>query len=318
VQYEDCSTVGLLRKICSDWIKVNFNRLYLSSLLVVSSVLTPGLLAQNPANTNVAELVSPAPVAVSSTTSSSEGTVDLSPATTATVAVAGKAEPAHEVATKAFSAVGVDVKIGAGGIGFGVATPLGRKFNLRGTGYFFRYNTSITEDYVTYGGEIQLASGGGSLDWFPFGGSFRLSAGFMAYNGNQITGRASLNPDESFTLNGNTYYSSSTDPIHASGTLHMGSVAAPTFGFGWGNIVPRKANKHFSVPVEIGVAYVGYPHVDLSFVGSTCDEFGTACQDVSNNPTFQQDLSAQRSKYQADLSALRFYPILSIGFGYKF
>jgi len=295
---------------------VNLNKSYLSSLLILSAVLTPALLGQDSASTNVAELVSPADVTVSS--SSPEATVDLSSATKPTAAGADPVVPVRYISAKPFSAVGVDVKVGAGGIGFDVATPLGRKFNLRGTGYFFRYNTSITEDYVTYGGELQLASGGGSLDWFPFGGSFRLSAGFMAYNGNQLTGSATVNPDDSFTLNGTTYYSSATDPIHASGTLHLGSKAAPTFGFGWGNIVPRKASKHFSVPVEIGFAYVGYPHLSLSFIGSTCDEFGEACQTVESNPTFQQDLAAQRSKYQDDLSALRFYPILSIGFGYKF
>jgi len=299
-----------------DWIFVNFNKSYLSCLLLLSAAFSPSLFAQTAPTANVSELVAPAPVADSS--SSSEGTVDLSSAPTATATAPGATEPAHETAMKAFSKVGVDVKIGAGGIGFDVATPLGQKFNLRGTGYFFRYNVSLTEDYVTYGGDIQLAGGGVNLDWYPFNGKFRLTVGAIAYNANQITGSASLNPNQSFTLNGTTYYSSSSDPLHASGTLYLGSKAAPAFGFGWGNIIPRKANKHFSVPVEFGVAYVGYPHVSLGFVGSTCDEFGTACQDVKDNPTFQQDLAAQRSKYQNDLSALRFYPIASIGFGYKF
>jgi hypothetical protein len=294
---------------------VNFNKSYLSAL-ALSFVLSPSLLAQTSVPTDVATLVTPA--ASSESSSSSVATLEPSSATKPLDDAPGHAAPAPETATKAFSAVGVDVKLGAGGIGFDVATPLGRKFNLRGTGYFFRYNATITENYITYGGDIQLASGGGSLDWYPFNGSFRLSAGFIAYNGNQLTGTAAVNPNQSFTLNGNTYYSSATDPIHASATLKLGSTVAPTFGFGWGNIVPRKANKHFSVPVEIGFAYVGYPHVDLGFVGSTCDEFGEACQTVGSNPTFQDDLAAQKSKYRDDLSALRFYPILSIGFGYKF
>ena len=295
---------------------MTFNKSYLSSLLILSAVLSQPLFAQNAPTTDVAEVVAPAPVAASS--SSSAGTVDLSSAPTATVASPDTAAPAPETPMKAFSKVGVDVKIGAGGIGFDVATPLGQKFNLRGTGYFFRYNVSLTEDYVTYSGDLQLAGGGVSLDWYPFNGKFRLSAGAIAYNGNQISASASLNPNQSFTLNGTTYYNSSSDPLHASGTLYLGRKAAPAFGFGWGNIIPRKANKHFSIPVEFGVAYVGYPHVSLGFVGSTCDQYGMACQDVSNNPTFQQDLAAQRSKYQNDLSALRFYPIASIGFGYKF
>jgi hypothetical protein len=205
-----------------------------------------------------------------------------------------------------------------GGIGFDVATPLARKFNLRGTGYFFRYNATITENYVTYGGDLQLASGGLTLDWYPFGGRFRLSGGVVAYNGNELTGSATLKPDQSFTLNGNTYYSSATDPLHASASLQLGNKAAPAFSFGWGNIVPRKVNKHFSVPVEIGFAYVGYPHVDLGFTGSTCNSIGTACQTVGDNPMFQEDLAAQKNKYRDDLSAFRFLPILSIGFGYKF
>ncbi len=295
---------------------MKLNRSFISSLLVISAVITPALFAQTSPATDLAEVVAPAPVTGSS--SSSSAALDLAPAAKAADANSGGALPAGEVSTRAFSAVGVDVKIGAGGIGFDVATPLARKFNLRGTGYFFKYNASITQDYVTYSGDIQLASGGGSLDWYPWGGKFRLSAGFLAYNGNSLTGTATLNPNQSFTLNGNTYYSSATDPLHATATLQLGSKAAPSFGFGWGNIVPRKAGKHFSVPVEIGFAYVGYPKVDLAFVGTVCSAVGTACQTVDSNPTFQSDLAAQKAKFQNDLSAFRFYPIISIGFGYKF
>jgi hypothetical protein len=294
---------------------VNFNRSYRSAFLVLCVLLAHPLFAQTASTIDLVALVTPAAVSESSSTSA---TPDLSSATTATAATSGGKEAAPETATKAFSAVGIDVKIGTGGIGVDIATPLARKFNLRGTGSYFKYNTSITENYVTYGGDIQLAAGALSLDWFPFGGGFRLSAGVVAYNGNELTGNAALNPNESFTLNGTTYYSSATDPLHASASLRLGAKAGPQFGIGWGNIVPRKANKHFSVPIELGFIYVGYPNVDLGFTGSTCNEFGTACQDVQNNPTFQQDLAAQKSKYRDDLSPLRFYPIASIGFGYKF
>ena len=292
------------------------NRSYGSLLLVLTAaVLTHPALAQTSPSSDAPQLVSPAYVMDAS---SSSAAASLPSAPLAAAPATDDPVPVRETATRPFSAVGVDVKIGAGGIGLDVATPLARKFNLRATGYFFRYNVTLTEDYVTYGGNLQLASGGLSLDWYPFNGSFRLTGGVIAYNGNEITGSATLNPNQSFTLNGTTYTSSATDPLHATGTLYLGAKAAPTFSFGWGNIVPRKINKHFSVPVEIGFAYVGYPHVDLGFVGVACNEFGTACQDVSSNPTFQQDLAAQKNKYRDDLSALRFYPLLSIGFGYRF
>jgi hypothetical protein len=298
----------------SDRTFVKFNRFYVSTLLVLSAAaITHPLLAQTGAD--VAELVKPAPATDSMSSSTTPEVVApalvLASASEETVSASRKG-------SKAFSAVGVDVKIGTGGIGFDIATPLARKFNLRGTGSFFKYNASITENLVTYGGNIQLASGAASLDWFPFGGAFRLSGGIVGYNGNQLTGSATLNPNQSFTLNGTTYYTSATDPLHATGTLHLGAKVAPSFSFGWGNIVPRKVNKHFSVPVEIGFVYVGYPTVELGFVGSTCDAHGTVCHDVASNPTFQQDLSAQKEKYRDQINALRFYPTVSVGFGYKF
>ena len=204
---------------------MNFNNSY-RYLLLLSAVLTPSLLAQTTSTADLAELSSPTSPAGSS--SSSNTTPNFSSATQATAPASGVISTG-ETATKAFSAVGIDVKIGAGGIGFDVATPLARKFNLRGTGYFFKYNTSITENYVTYGSDIQLATGGASLDWFPFGGGFRLSAGVVGYNGNQLTGTATLNPNQSFTLNGNTYYSSATDPINALSQPASGQQSRPLF-----------------------------------------------------------------------------------------
>jgi hypothetical protein len=292
---------------------VNFKTSYLPSLLLLSAALTHPLLAQTSTPAEVAELVTPAITMASSSSSSVTLNTASSAMTTEPVAA-----PTSTKGSKAFSAIGVDVKLGSTGIGFDIATPLARKFNLRVGGNFFKYNTSITENFVTYGGDIQLATAGINLDWFPFGGGFRVSGGLTGYNGNELTGSATLNPNQSFTINDVTYYTSATNPLHASATLHLGKKVGPTFGIGWGNIVPRKVNKHFSFPVELGFVYVGYPTVDLSFVGSTCDAHGAACQDVANNPNFQQDLAAQKSKYQNQIDALRFYPIATIGFGYKF
>ncbi len=266
------------------------------------------------AQTNLAELGNP--VAAESSSSSAPA---ISSATIATAAASASSAVANsEISARPFSSIGVDAKIGIGGIGFDVATPLARKFNLRGGGYFFRYNTSISENHINYGGHLNLGSGQLALDWFPHAGGFHLSGGVVFYNGNQITGTATLNPNQSFTLNGTTYYASITDPVHASASLALGNKAGPTFSVGWGNIVPRKSNKHISIPFEIGFIYVGDPAINLGFTGSTCNAHGTACQTIASNPTIQSDIAAQRNKYQNDLSALRFYPTISIGFGYKF
>ena len=223
-----------------------------------------------------------------------------------------------ETAVRPFSAIGIDAKIGIGGVGFDVATPLARKFNLRGGGYFFHYNTSISENHITYGSHLNLGSGQLALDWFPLNGGFRVSGGVFFYNGNKISGTATLNPNQSFTLNGKTYYASVTDPVTASASVGLGSKAGPTLSVGWGNIVSRKPGKHFTIPVELGFIYVGGPTIDLGFTGSTCNATGVICRSIANNPNIQSDIAAQESKYQNDLTGLRFFPIISIGFGYKF
>jgi hypothetical protein len=217
-----------------------------------------------------------------------------------------------------FSTVGVAAKVGIGGAGFDVATPLARKLNLPGGGYFFNYNTSLTENNINYNGTLQLRSGQISLDWFPMGGSFRLSAGVEAYNANQVTGSAIIPAGQSFTLNNVSYYSSATDPVHASASVVLGQKAGPIVTLGWGNIVPRKRNSHISVPFELGFVYTGSPVIQLNFTGSTCSFNGTNCQPVATNTVLQQNITAQENTYKNDISALKFYPVLSLGFGYKF
>jgi hypothetical protein len=226
-----------------------------------------------------------------------------------------------EASMHPFSKVGIGINVGLGGAGFEVATPLARKLNLRGGGNFFGYNTTITDNGISYTGNLQLRSGKIDIDWFPFGGSFRLSGGVEIYNGNQITATATVPSQQSFTVNGDTYYSSASNPLTGSASLVLGNKAGPSFSLGWGNLVPRKAHSHFSVPFEIGAVYTGTPVLKFNFSGSACTTNLTPCTTgtpVATNSTFQQDLAGQINTYQNDLNVLRLYPILSIGLGYKF
>lgn len=243
----------------------------------------------------------------------------MSESFTVTNASAKSAQAMDSVtSTRPFSAVGIAAKVGLGGIGFEVATPLGRKVNLRGGGNFFGYSTTVNDSGTAYAGNLQLRSGTVGIDWFPFGGSFRLSGGVEMYNGNQITATATVAPGTSFTENSVTYYSSAADPVHGTASVLLGNKAGPTFSLGWGNIVPRKKGSHISVPFEFGAVYTGVPKLALSLAGTTCDVNGKNCQTIASNTSIQQNITAQQNTYQNDLNALRFYPILSIGFGYKF
>ncbi len=89
---------------------------------------------------------------------------------------------------------------------------------------------------------------------------------------------------------------------------------------GWGNMIPRRGG-HFSVPVEIGAAFVGTPALNMALTsGQVCqDPAGTiGCMNVVGNSQIQSNLAAQQAKYQNDLNPLKIYPIFTTGIAYSF
>lgn len=217
-------------------------------------------------------------------------------------------------ATRPFSGLGVAVKAGAEGIGFDLATPVARKFNVRGGASFFSYTHALTESGIHINPDLQFRKMGASLDWFPFNNGFRLSPGFVFYNGNHATATAQVPGGQTFTLNDTNYTSSPSDPVHGSAEVTFGHKQAPSFTVGWGNIVPRTG--HWSVPFEVGFEYIGPPAFVYNLAGTACNQFG--CMNVQTSPDIQANLKAEQDKLNSDISPLRFYPILTIGIGYKF
>lgn len=218
-----------------------------------------------------------------------------------------------------FSKIAIGVNIGLMGPGFEVATPLTRRTNLRVDGNFFSYNLSnINEDNVNYGGNLKLRDVRTSLDFFPFHGSFRLSAGVELYNEFNVNGTANVAADQKLTLNSTDYYSNGANPLQANASLIYGNKVAPTLSFGWGNAIPR-SNRHFAFPIEIGAAYTGTPKFGLGVTGTGC--VNETCETpgaVPVSPNTTGDVQSQIAKVKSDLSAAKFYPILNFGVTYKF
>lgn len=213
-----------------------------------------------------------------------------------------------------FSSVGAAIKISPLGIGGEVATPLARRFNLRGGFNLFNYNRTFNEDGVTYAGQLHFRSGEVHLDWFPFGGSFHLSPGALIYNGNQVQANASVAAGQSFTLNGTSYVSDAADPVTGFGKVTF-KKAGPMITAGWGNLV---GSKRFSIPFEFGVVYTGAPQAALSLAGSACDSTGTNCSSIATDPTILSNVQAEQAKLNKDMASFKFYPVISVGFGVKF
>ena len=218
--------------------------------------------------------------------------------------------------SKPFSAVGIGVKASLLGVGGEVATRVSRHLNLRAGANFLSYDRTFHKDGVDYAGQLQFRSGEAHLDWFPFHGSFHISPGSLIYNGNQVTANASVGAGQSFTLNGTSYTSDAADPVTGTGKISY-QKAGPMLTVGFGNLVPR-GHKHISIPFEIGAIYTRAPTFALNLAGSACDSSGLLCQPIATDPSIQANVVAEQAKINKDMSAFKFYPVISIGFGVKF
>ena len=217
-----------------------------------------------------------------------------------------------------FSRIGVGAFASPLGIGVGAAASITYRTDLRIAGNFFGYGVNGTNEGVTYKGNLSFRSVQASLDWFPWHKNFHLSPGILFYNQNQVTVNGGVPAGESFSVNGANYYSGAAQPVTLEGGVTFRKTA-PMFTLGWGNWVPPGRQRHLSFPFEIGFAYVGQTNLTLNFYGVVCDTpQDVNCREIESDPTVQENIEAQRKKYQNDLDYLRFYPIISGGVVYKF
>jgi hypothetical protein len=233
-----------------------------------------------------------------------------------------RAVPSHTTRSDPFhpfSRLGIATHTGLGGVGFDIATPLARKFNLRSGSDFFGYSTTFQEQGANVAINLHMQSAHASLDWFPFAGRFRLSPLLVFANNNRVKATALIPSGSTITLNGQNYISSLTDPLHGNGMVTFQRVSTGiTLGFG--NLIPR-TRAHYSFPVEAGFYYAGQPGLKIGFSGSACDPTqppSIGCQSVTQDPGFQQSLAAFTARNNHNLSYASFFPVFTIGFGYSF
>lgn len=238
------------------------------------------------------------------------------PAEVASTAVSNPKQIASNQ-VRPFSRIGFGVKVGLLGAGFEVATPIARTLNLRGGADFFNYGRSFSVDNVNYNAKFNVRAAEASLDFFPWAKGFHLSPGAVVYNGVSLNADANVPPGSDFTLNGHDYVSGSTNPVTGTADVTLNRFA-PKFTFGFGNLVPRNG-RHFSIPFELGVAYIGDPKVKLNLAGTACaDTYPPSnCQDVTTSQQIQADIAAEETKLEKDASAIKLMPVFSIGIAFN-
>ena len=239
--------------------------------------------------------------------------------------------PAGEQHHTPFSRIGIGADVSPLGIGIKSAIILSGYFDARLMGNFFQYNSGRYEvEGFNVTGNLHLASAAASLDWYPFNSVWRLSPGVMFFNGNQISMATAIVPGTSFTLNNQTFYSASANPVTGAtplaGTGVLGlntNRPAATITGGFGKFIPR-SNRHWSFPAEFGVAFTGAPSANVNATGWVClDAAQTQCSNLgdSKNPVaveFNNALQTSLTKWRKSLSLVKVYPIFSYSVVYSF
>ena len=198
------------------------------------------------------------------------------------------------------SQAGIGITVKGGSLGVGAEGTLGLvpMVNLRGGLNILNVSRSLSAGDIDYDGDLELKSAHvlADLHPIPFRG-FRVSGGLI-YNANGLT-LTSKEISTSIEVGGETY------PVSDVGTLVSQvdfNTTAPYFGIGWGNA----AASRFVFALDVGVMFQGAPQVTSRATGS-----------IASDPTFQQELRQETQQQEDDIAWFKYYPVVSIGFGFK-
>jgi hypothetical protein len=217
-------------------------------------------------------------------------------AAVALVALAGA------VPVAAGAAEGGQWHVGVSGGTLGISPEVGYRFGshtgLRVNGGFLDYDRSEEIDDIDYDGTLKLNSVGLMADFYPFGGSFRLSVGARS-NSNKIDlvatpttdveiGDVSYSPDQVGQLAGGVKFRKFT----------------PALTLGWGG----KLGKGFTMGLEAGVLLQGSPKFSLAASGGL----------LANDDEFLEELEKERAQAEEDAEDFKLWPVIQIHFAWRF
>jgi hypothetical protein len=211
---------------------------------------------------------------------------------------------------------GLAVSASTLGGGIQAATAVTRHSNVRfGFNYFTPYSATFNKDGIAYNGTLNLRSAEVLYDQY-FKGSFHISPGVMVYDGNKVTATVSVPDNQPFTLGGVTYFSQAGNDVSGAGALSTLKVA-PMILVGFGNLLPR-SSRHFTVNFDLGVVFQGSPKAALNLTGGVCTAPNLGCVNVGTNSVVQANVQSEQTTIDNALSIFKFYPVVSLSFGYKF
>jgi len=200
-------------------------------------------------------------------------------------------------AQNAAAGIGVTPKIGTLGYGADVTVGLAPQLNARAGFNTFNYEITRNEDSTELTAKIDFQNIPLLLDWHPWAGAFRVSAGVVVNNNKVLL---SAKPGDHVDFNDIGYYVES-----ASGKISFKQLS-PYLGIGTGNAADASSPVHFAV--DFGVLFQGAPKIELSAVAA--------------DPALQSELDdsvvAEQKKLEDDTSAFTIYPVIALGVSFTF
>lgn len=200
------------------------------------------------------------------------------------------------------SAAEGSLALGVSGGTLGLGPEISYRFNehvgLRASGGFYDYDHSDELDDIDYDTTLKLDSYGAMVDWYVFGGGFRISAGGRI-NNNVID--LSGTPTTNVEIGTVTYTPAQVGALTGQVTTKS---FAPTLTLGYGG----KLAKGFTFGIEVGVMQQGSPRLNnLSASGS-----------LASDPAFLTQLAIEEQNAEDDAHDFKLWPIIQLGLIYRF
>lgn len=189
---------------------------------------------------------------------------------------------------------GLGVKAGTLGLGVEGTFGVSPRVNVRAGINDYSLSRNETASGISYDGDLDLRSLALLLDWHPFAGTFRLTAGLMQ-NKNAL--KLTATPTSNQEIGGMTYTPAQIGTLSGDVTFKK---SVPYAGIGWGN-----AARHgrFGFNFELGAMFQGSPKVSLT---------------ASGGAVSQADLASEAQSAEADLDEFKIYPVIALGFSFRF
>lgn len=198
-----------------------------------------------------------------------------------------------------------DWSLGAAASTLGFGAEAGYSFNdrfgVRLGGYAFSLSQDGEESGIEFDSNLDLSNVGAYLDWHPFAGAFRVSAGWFATdNGFDAVGNPGAGG--TYDIGGVTFTSAEVGTLRA--TAELGS-SAPFLGAGW---LWGRADGGLAWSLDLGVLFQDAPDIELTSTGGT----------LSDQPALQDAIAQEEAELEDDIDQFDVYPVVTFGVSYRF